>query len=160
MHLLFGHFHSITRSIFSIHCLKYGLHRTLSSDIDSTDVSGLESTMTSLAYQLKRLALPQNDPNLLSRKEVASFLFDPNEAATLDRSTFYALGKSLCSTSLAFPSFFFLCNLSNFAFMQAVRAWRSSWGSNRPLGSSRTLSSAGHRSRWSAASSRKMSTRS
>ncbi|XP_019730064.1 HEAT repeat-containing protein 1 isoform X2 [Hippocampus comes] len=48
--------------------------------------------MTSLAYQLKRLALPQNDPNLLSRKEVASFLFDPNEAATLDRSTFYALG--------------------------------------------------------------------
>ncbi|XP_077406288.1 HEAT repeat-containing protein 1 isoform X2 [Vanacampus margaritifer] len=48
--------------------------------------------MTSLAYQLKRLALPQNDPNLLSRKEVASLLFDPKEAATLDRSTFYALG--------------------------------------------------------------------
>ncbi|XP_077357877.1 HEAT repeat-containing protein 1 isoform X2 [Festucalex cinctus] len=48
--------------------------------------------MTSLAYQLKRLALPQNDPNLLSRKEVVSLLFDPKEAATIDRSTFYALG--------------------------------------------------------------------
>ncbi|XP_077595114.1 HEAT repeat-containing protein 1 [Stigmatopora nigra] len=48
--------------------------------------------MTSLAHQLKRLALPQNDPNLLSRKEVVSLLFDPKEAATLDRSTFYALG--------------------------------------------------------------------
>ncbi|XP_057682312.1 HEAT repeat-containing protein 1 isoform X2 [Corythoichthys intestinalis] len=48
--------------------------------------------MTSLAYQLKRLALPQNDPNLLSRKEVSSLLFDPKEAATLDRSTFYAIG--------------------------------------------------------------------
>uniref|UniRef100_A0A3B5Q193 HEAT repeat-containing protein 1 n=1 Tax=Xiphophorus maculatus TaxID=8083 RepID=A0A3B5Q193_XIPMA len=48
--------------------------------------------MTSLALQLKRLALPQSDPNLLSRKEVASLLFDPKDAATMDRSTFYALG--------------------------------------------------------------------
>ncbi|XP_061667288.1 HEAT repeat-containing protein 1 isoform X2 [Syngnathoides biaculeatus] len=48
--------------------------------------------MTSLAYQLKQLALPQNDPSLLSRTEVASLLFEPKEAATLDRSTFYALG--------------------------------------------------------------------
>ncbi|KAM3860028.1 HEAT repeat-containing protein 1 [Diretmus argenteus] len=48
--------------------------------------------MTSLAHQLKRLALPQNDPNLLTRKEVASLLFDPKDAASMDRSTFYALG--------------------------------------------------------------------
>ncbi|XP_039656415.1 HEAT repeat-containing protein 1-like [Perca fluviatilis] len=48
--------------------------------------------MTSLAQQLKRLALPQSDPNLLTRREVASLLFDPKDAAAMDRSTFYALG--------------------------------------------------------------------
>ncbi|XP_035853129.1 HEAT repeat-containing protein 1 isoform X1 [Sander lucioperca] len=48
--------------------------------------------MTSLAQQLKRLALPQSDPNLLTRREVASLLFDPKDAASMDRSTFYALG--------------------------------------------------------------------
>lgn len=48
--------------------------------------------MTSLAHQLKRLALPQNDASLLTRKEVASLLFEPKDAATIDRSTFYALG--------------------------------------------------------------------
>ncbi|KAM3930872.1 HEAT repeat-containing protein 1 [Leptodactylus fuscus] len=48
--------------------------------------------MTSLAHQLKRLALPQNDPSLLGRHHVASLLFDPKEAATIDRETFYALG--------------------------------------------------------------------
>uniref|UniRef100_A0A3Q1INU8 HEAT repeat-containing protein 1 n=1 Tax=Anabas testudineus TaxID=64144 RepID=A0A3Q1INU8_ANATE len=48
--------------------------------------------MTSLAHQLKRLALPQSDPNLLTRREVASLLFDPKDAATMDKSTFYALG--------------------------------------------------------------------
>lgn len=53
--------------------------------------------MTSLAQQLKRLALPQSDPNLLSRKEVTSLLFDPKDAASMDRSTFYALGES-CTT--------------------------------------------------------------
>lgn len=48
--------------------------------------------MTSLAHQLKRLALPQSDANLLTRREVASLLFDPKEAASMDRSTFFALG--------------------------------------------------------------------
>ncbi|KAM4770910.1 HEAT repeat-containing protein 1 [Rhinophrynus dorsalis] len=48
--------------------------------------------MTSLAQQLKRLALPQTDPSLFSRKEVASLLFDPKEAANIDRDTFFALG--------------------------------------------------------------------
>ncbi|XP_040922730.1 HEAT repeat-containing protein 1 isoform X2 [Toxotes jaculatrix] len=48
--------------------------------------------MTSLAHQLKRLALPQSDPSLLTRTEVASLLFDPKDAASMDRSTFYALG--------------------------------------------------------------------
>uniref|UniRef100_A0A8B9Q7M2 HEAT repeat-containing protein 1 n=1 Tax=Apteryx owenii TaxID=8824 RepID=A0A8B9Q7M2_APTOW len=48
--------------------------------------------MTSLAEQLKRLALPQNDPSLLSRAEAASLLFDCKEAATIDRDTFFAIG--------------------------------------------------------------------
>lgn len=49
--------------------------------------------MTSLAQQLQRLALPQSDPSLLSRDEVASLLFDPKEAATIDRDTAFAIGK-------------------------------------------------------------------
>ncbi|KAF1658220.1 HEAT repeat-containing protein 1, partial [Aptenodytes patagonicus] len=48
--------------------------------------------MTSLAEQLKRLALPQNDPSLLSRSEVASLLFSCKEAASIDRDTFFAIG--------------------------------------------------------------------
>ncbi len=61
--------------------------------------------MTSLAHQLKRLALPQNDSNLFSRRVVASVLFDPKDAASMDRSTFYALGKShvLIERFLLFP---------------------------------------------------------
>ncbi|CAN9508835.1 unnamed protein product [Ophioblennius macclurei] len=50
--------------------------------------------MTSLAQQLKKLALPQNDRSLFGRREVASLLFDPKDAATMDRSTFYALGST------------------------------------------------------------------
>ncbi|KAM3674732.1 HEAT repeat-containing protein 1 [Ammospiza maritima maritima] len=48
--------------------------------------------MTSLAEQLKRLALPQTDPSLLDRSEVASLLFTCKEAATVDRDTFFAIG--------------------------------------------------------------------
>ncbi|NWQ91973.1 HEAT1 protein, partial [Burhinus bistriatus] len=48
--------------------------------------------MTSLAEQLKRLALPQNDPSLLNRSEVASLLFSSKEAAGIDRDTFFAIG--------------------------------------------------------------------
>ncbi|XP_069656780.1 HEAT repeat-containing protein 1 isoform X1 [Haliaeetus albicilla] len=48
--------------------------------------------MTSLAEQLKRLALPQSDPSLLSRSEVASLLFSGKEAAGIDRDTFFAIG--------------------------------------------------------------------
>uniref|UniRef100_A0AAA9RYM1 HEAT repeat-containing protein 1 n=1 Tax=Bos taurus TaxID=9913 RepID=A0AAA9RYM1_BOVIN len=48
--------------------------------------------MTSLAQQLQRLALPQSDSSLLSRDEVASLLFDPKEAATIDRDTAFAIG--------------------------------------------------------------------
>uniref|UniRef100_A0A452FRY1 HEAT repeat-containing protein 1 n=1 Tax=Capra hircus TaxID=9925 RepID=A0A452FRY1_CAPHI len=48
--------------------------------------------MTSLAQQLQRLALPQSDASLLSRDEVASLLFDPKEAATIDRETAFAIG--------------------------------------------------------------------
>lgn len=48
--------------------------------------------MTSLAQQLKRLALPQNDPDVFNRRELASVLFQPRDAASMDRSAFYALG--------------------------------------------------------------------
>lgn len=49
--------------------------------------------MTSLAQQLQRLALPQSDRSLLSRDEVASLLFDPKEAASIDRDTAFAIGE-------------------------------------------------------------------
>ncbi|XP_054018256.1 HEAT repeat-containing protein 1 [Dryobates pubescens] len=48
--------------------------------------------MTSLAEQLKRLALPQTDPSLLDRSEAASLLFSCKEAASIDRDTFFAIG--------------------------------------------------------------------
>ncbi|XP_077981207.1 HEAT repeat-containing protein 1-like [Glandiceps talaboti] len=48
--------------------------------------------MTSLASQLKRLALPQTQSSLTRDRDRASLLFDPKEAASLDRETFYALG--------------------------------------------------------------------
>ncbi|KAL7869934.1 hypothetical protein AOLI_G00139220 [Acnodon oligacanthus] len=48
--------------------------------------------MTSLAHQLKRLALPQNAPEVFARRETISLLFDPKHAATLDKDNFYALG--------------------------------------------------------------------
>ncbi|XP_038616880.1 HEAT repeat-containing protein 1 [Tachyglossus aculeatus] len=48
--------------------------------------------MTSLAHQLKRLAVPQSDSSLFSRHEVASLLFEPKEAAGIDRDTFFAIG--------------------------------------------------------------------
>uniref|UniRef100_S4RN64 HEAT repeat-containing protein 1 n=1 Tax=Petromyzon marinus TaxID=7757 RepID=S4RN64_PETMA len=47
--------------------------------------------MTSLANQLRRLALPQTDQSLLMRKERASLLFDPKEAASLDGDFFHAI---------------------------------------------------------------------
>lgn len=65
--------------------------------------------MTSLAHQLKRLALPQNDSSLLGRKEVVSVLFDPKDAASMDRSTFHALGctglEELMGIDAAFSEF-------------------------------------------------------
>ncbi|XP_008571640.1 PREDICTED: HEAT repeat-containing protein 1 [Galeopterus variegatus] len=62
--------------------------------------------MTSLAQQLQRLALPQSDPSLLSRHEVASLLFDPKEAATIDRDTAFAIGCTGLEELLAIdPSF-------------------------------------------------------
>ncbi|NXL89938.1 HEAT1 protein, partial [Alectura lathami] len=48
--------------------------------------------MTSLAEQLKRLALPQSDASLLDRSQAASLLFDCREAAAIDRDTFFAIG--------------------------------------------------------------------
>ncbi|KAJ7416515.1 HEAT repeat-containing protein 1 [Pitangus sulphuratus] len=62
--------------------------------------------MTSLAEQLKRLALPQTDPSLLDRSEVASLLFAGKEAATIDRDTFFAIGCTGLEELMAIdPSF-------------------------------------------------------
>ncbi|XP_028332618.1 HEAT repeat-containing protein 1 [Gouania willdenowi] len=46
--------------------------------------------MSSLALQLKRLALPQSTSHLC--RDNASLLFDPKDAATMARSTFYDIG--------------------------------------------------------------------
>ncbi|XP_060600074.1 HEAT repeat-containing protein 1-like [Ruditapes philippinarum] len=48
--------------------------------------------MTSLAKQLQRLAVPHTQTILGEDKKKASLLFDPKEAASIDRETFYALG--------------------------------------------------------------------
>ncbi|XP_068160889.1 HEAT repeat-containing protein 1 isoform X2 [Antennarius striatus] len=48
--------------------------------------------MTSLAQQLQRLALPQSAPGPAGRREAASLLFEPRDAAAMDRSSFFALG--------------------------------------------------------------------
>ena len=49
--------------------------------------------MTSLAQQLKRLAVPHTQQVLGDDRRKASLLFDPKEAANIDKETFYALGK-------------------------------------------------------------------
>ena len=50
--------------------------------------------MTSLAQQLKKLAVPQAQSALgLPDKERKSLLFDVKEAANFDKETFYAIGK-------------------------------------------------------------------
>uniref|UniRef100_A0A8C5R581 HEAT repeat-containing protein 1 n=1 Tax=Leptobrachium leishanense TaxID=445787 RepID=A0A8C5R581_9ANUR len=65
--------------------------------------------MTSLAHQLKRLALPQNDSSLFTRRTVASLLYDAKEAANIDKETFYALGctglEELISIDSSFEPF-------------------------------------------------------
>ncbi|NXY40371.1 HEAT1 protein, partial [Ceuthmochares aereus] len=65
--------------------------------------------MTSLAEQLKRLALPQSDASLLDRSEVASLLFTCKEAAAIDRDTFFAIGctglEELMGIDPAFETF-------------------------------------------------------
>ena len=47
---------------------------------------------TSLARQLKKLAAPQTSLLKLDKKK-PSLLFDPKEAANLDRDAFYEIGK-------------------------------------------------------------------
>ena len=49
--------------------------------------------MTSLAKQLQRLAVPHTQTVLDQDKKRASLLFDPKEAANLDRETVFALGN-------------------------------------------------------------------
>lgn len=76
--------------------------------------------MTSLAQQLQRLALPQTDPSLLSRDEVASLLFDPKEAATIDRDTAFAIGE--LSFKKPFKAFVFWLLLYSLVFCSDLPA--------------------------------------
>uniref|UniRef100_A0A8D0HKR3 HEAT repeat-containing protein 1 n=1 Tax=Sphenodon punctatus TaxID=8508 RepID=A0A8D0HKR3_SPHPU len=76
--------------------------------------------MTSLAYQLKRLALPQNDPSLLSRNEAASLLFDCKEAASIDRDTFFAIGCTGLEELIGIDPTFELFQSSLFSQMSKV----------------------------------------
>ena len=48
--------------------------------------------MTSLAKQLQRLAVPHTQTVLGEDRSRASLLFDPKEAAGIDRETYHALG--------------------------------------------------------------------
>ena len=50
--------------------------------------------MTSLSRQLQQLAVPHTQTVFAPDKKKKSLLFDPNEAATLDRETIFALGRS------------------------------------------------------------------
>lgn len=126
--------------------------------------------MTSLAHQLKRLALPQSDGDLLTGRQVASLLFDPKDAATMDRHTFYALGEStgvrgqrhtllleLYDHILPLSS----CLSSSLSSLhQAAQGWRSCLELNLRSWSSRTLCSAERPLLWSAVSSQETSIRS
>ena len=51
--------------------------------------------MTSLAKQLQRLAVPHVQTVFAEDKRKKSLLFDPKEAAELDKETFYSLGTKI-----------------------------------------------------------------
>lgn len=51
------------------------------------------SQMTSLASQLQRLAVPYTQTVLGADKRRVSLLFNPKDAAELDRQAVYAIGK-------------------------------------------------------------------
>ena len=58
---------------------------------------------TSLAQQLKRLALPEAQAAAgVQTKQRKSLLFDPKEAAALDRETFYAVGERISDKYINF----------------------------------------------------------
>lgn len=59
---------------------------------------------TSLAEQLKKLRTPQTNI-LLQDKKRASLLFDPKEAANLDRETVWNIGKKLFNLCIIFNLF-------------------------------------------------------
>ena len=54
--------------------------------------------MTSLSRQLQQLAVPYVQTAFASDKKKKSLLFDPKEAANLDRETIFALGNDIASS--------------------------------------------------------------
>lgn len=62
---------------------------------------------TSLAEQLRKLATPQTNV-LFHRKTRPSLLFDPSEAAEIDRATFYEIGTILTIFKLYLLTIFLL----------------------------------------------------
>uniref|UniRef100_H2Y6G5 HEAT repeat-containing protein 1 n=1 Tax=Ciona savignyi TaxID=51511 RepID=H2Y6G5_CIOSA len=67
--------------------------------------------MTSLAEQLRRLALPESKVAEVWDKKIPSLLFDHGVAATFDRDTFYGLGlnglEELCLLDARFREYFY-----------------------------------------------------
>lgn len=57
--------------------------------------------MTSLANQLKKLAVPQTS-SLLQDFKRPSLLFDTKEATSIDRDSVYALGEKYFVASISF----------------------------------------------------------
>ena len=55
--------------------------------------------MTSLAQQLKQLAIPQTQVLFGDDTRKASFLYDPKKAASIDRETFFCIGEKYTCTS-------------------------------------------------------------
>ncbi|XP_070194933.1 HEAT repeat-containing protein 1-like isoform X2 [Littorina saxatilis] len=65
--------------------------------------------MTSLAQQLKQLAIPQTQALLGDDTRKASFLYDPQKAASIDRETFFCIGtnglEELCALDEGFEEY-------------------------------------------------------
>jgi len=78
---------------------------------------------TSLAEQLLRLATPQTNA-LFHRKTRPSLLFDPSEAAEIDRATFYEIGSIfytlVCYSNVPFTTSFQFTGISGLNELKEV----------------------------------------
>ncbi|CAH1776175.1 unnamed protein product [Owenia fusiformis] len=82
--------------------------------------------MTSLAKQLERLAVPQIQATLADDRQKASLLFEPTEAALIDKETFYALGVNGLEQLINLDNVFMtfedtLFNKSSITFQRSIQ---------------------------------------